>query len=81
MDADAGFVVGRGTRKSSVRRTEAQEPDVDEVHNHSDICGPESDGQIRPYLWPLGGYLTNDMISTNGGEVASNTNHYKVFSC
>ena len=81
MDADAGSVVDRGTPKGSVRRTGVQGLDAVEAHNHLDISDPESDGQTRPCLWPHGGYLTNDVISTNGGEVALNTHHYMVFPC
>ena len=81
MDADAGSVVDLGTRKGLVRRTEGRGPGVDEAHDHWGICDPESDGQTRPCPWLHGGYLTNDIISTNGGEVASSTHHYKVFSC
>ena len=58
MDADVGSVVDRDTPKGSMCRTEDQEPDADEVHDHLDIYGPDSDGQTRPCLWPHGGYLT-----------------------
>jgi len=81
VDADVGSVADRGTPKGSVNRTGVQELDAGEAHNHLGISDPESGGQTRPFLLHHGGYLTKDKISTNRVEVASNTHHYKVFSC
>ena len=50
----------RDTPKGSVCRTEDQEPDADEVHDHLDIHGPDSNGQTRPCLWPR--WLPNKTI-------------------